>query len=86
MQSKTVRHLMLRLNKENAAFVYFTLESNEGICFYSTLGHEKGQSFRDIELYQDQNLANKLDHIIQALQKKFTLEILLDEEMEDQAL
>ncbi len=43
-------HLVIRVNKAKSAFVYFQLESSEGLCFYSTLESKKGQSYRDIKL------------------------------------
>jgi hypothetical protein len=41
-------HVSLRVPKNESSFVYFILESNEGICFYSTLKESLGTSYRDI--------------------------------------
>ena len=86
IKSKTVRHLILRVAKENSAFVYFTLESNEGISFYSTQKYETGQAYRDIEIYLDNELSSNFDKITQALVKRFDLETILDETIPDQLL
>lgn len=40
----------IRVRKEDAAFVYFILESLEGQVSYSTLPHRVGDSNRDLEL------------------------------------
>lgn len=40
----------IRVKKEDSAFVYFILESYEGICSYSTLDFQVGDSYRDLEL------------------------------------
>ncbi len=40
----------IRVRKEDSAFVYFILESHEGITSYSTLDHKTGELFRDLEL------------------------------------
>lgn len=40
----------IRVKKEDSAFVYFILESYEGIASYSTLGFAKGDLHRDLEL------------------------------------
>jgi len=38
------------VRKEESAFVYFILESYEGITSYSTLDFKKGDPHRDLEL------------------------------------
>lgn len=40
----------IRVKKEDSAFVYFILESYEGIVSYSTLDFRKGDPHRDLEL------------------------------------
>jgi hypothetical protein len=40
----------VRVKKEDSAFIYFILESYEGIASYSTLEFKTGDSFRDLEL------------------------------------
>lgn len=43
-------HKLIRVKKEDSAFVYFILEAQEGMTSYSTLKHETGSPTRDIEL------------------------------------
>ena len=40
----------IRVRKEDSAFVYFILESYEGIASYSTLDHLPTDPHRDLEL------------------------------------
>ncbi|MCM2322183.1 MAG: DUF4911 domain-containing protein [Oligoflexia bacterium] len=40
----------IRVKKEDSAFVYFLLESYEGIASYSTLDFKPGEPYRDLEL------------------------------------
>lgn len=40
----------IRVRKEDAAYVYFILESHEGITSYSTLPSGPGDGFRDLEI------------------------------------
>ena len=40
----------IRVRKEDSAFVYFILESYEGMTSYSTLDFKIGDNYRDLEL------------------------------------
>ena len=40
----------IRVRKEDSAYIYFILESYEGITSYSTLDYEVGSPYRDLEL------------------------------------
>lgn len=40
----------IRVRKEDTAFIYFILESYEGIASYSTLDSQPGDAHRDLEL------------------------------------
>ena len=42
--------IVIRVKKEDSAFVYFILESYEGIASYSTLDFKTGDAHRDLEL------------------------------------
>ena len=52
MSSSTMRaHLhTIRVRKEDSAFVYFVLESHEGITAYSTLDFKAEDPYRDLQL------------------------------------
>jgi hypothetical protein len=40
----------IRVRKEDSAFVYFILESYEGLTCYSTVDYKVGDAYRDLEL------------------------------------
>ena len=40
----------IRVRKQDTAFIYFILESYEGIASYSTLDSQPGDAHRDLEL------------------------------------
>ncbi len=82
-QSSQLFHYVIRLNKEDSAFFYFQLEANDGLCFYSTLEHPPHAQYRDIEMRGDLNLKKDMLHLIKECQKKFSIEILLDETILD---
>ena len=74
----------IRVPKDQSAFTYFILESNEGLCFYSTLDESLGQTYRDIDLKGDLRLVEEIDRLLCALQKEFPLHILYRFEIESQ--
>jgi len=81
--SSQLFHFVIRLSKEDSAFFYFQLEANEGLCFYSTLPYEVHTQYRDIDLKGDIPFKNELEHILNMCQKKFPIEILVNETIED---
>ncbi len=42
--------LVIRVRKEDSAFVYNVLEAHEGLASYTTQPHQVGEAHRDIEL------------------------------------
>jgi len=82
-ENNRILHLIIRVPKEEAAFTYFQFESNEGLCFYSTLEDSMKESYRDITVKAHIGLKDEVMHVIDTLQSKFQLEILLNEIKED---
>lgn len=76
-------HFIIRLNKEDSAFFYFQLEANEGIAFYSTLEYPHHAQYRDIDLKGDVRLRDQITHLLDICSKKFKIEILIDEIIDD---
>lgn len=76
-------HTVIRVPKEESAFVYFTLEANEGLSFYSTLENTLGEGYRDIDIKTHESLEGELDHLINELGKEMPVEIRLREKIED---
>lgn len=81
MENKTeLNHLVIRVSKEDSAFVYFQLEANEGLCFYSTLPtKEVGQNFRDLEFFNPISLQKEFFQMLDALKKIMSITILVQE-------
>lgn len=76
---------VIRVPKEESAFTYFQLESNEGLAFYSTIPHENGDPTRDIEIRGTLSTQKELEHLICRLALEFKIEILVDEIITDDA-
>lgn len=82
-ENSKLRHLILRVSKDQAAFLYFQLEANEGLAFYSTLDQSLQEAFRDIELFSPMLLEPELNHFLTAIQKEVELIFILDEVIND---
>ena len=72
--------IVIRVNKKDSSFVYFTLESNEGLCFYSTLKHEKESPYREIEINLTKSLLKEFLTVFHFLTGSIDIEILKDTE------
>ncbi len=57
----------IRVRKEDSAFVYFILESYEGITSYSTLEFQKGDPYRDLELRIPPDFLNEVNDLLNRL-------------------
>jgi hypothetical protein len=71
--------VIVRVPKEDSAFLYFTLEANEGICYYSTLDYETGTTFRDIDIQGSPEFFSSLMRILDSLQSKIDITLLKKE-------
>ena len=73
-----IHTIVIRVPKKDSSYVYFTLEANEGLCFYSTLEHQKESPHRDIEINLTKSLANEFLTVFSFLQKHIDITILED--------
>lgn len=80
---RRLRHLILRVAKDQAAFLYFQLEANEGLAFYSTLDVSLREAYRDIELFSPESLNDEINHFLKAMESQVSPLIVLDEMIED---
>ncbi|MFT6069956.1 MAG: hypothetical protein ACJAT2_000970 [Bacteriovoracaceae bacterium] len=83
MANNQLVHTIIRVPKEESAFVYFTLEANEGLSFYSTLQESLGEGFRDIAIKTHECFEKELDHLIETLGLEIPIEIRLREKIDD---
>ena len=82
-ETKKLRQLRVRVTKADSSFVYFTLEANEGIAFYSTLDDSCDEEHRDLLIRTTTEYYTPLMDEIGHLQKKMPIEILSEEEIDD---
>ncbi len=76
-------HMVIRMPKEESAFTYFQLESNEGLCFYSTLKSAPGSLYRDIDIIGHKSLLPEFTTVIESLKKQVTFDIIEQEVLTD---
>lgn len=68
---------VIQMSKADSAFVYFTLEASEGICFYSTLDSPAdGSGERKIEITTTVEFTTQVSDVLKALGELFPLTIL----------
>ncbi len=71
-----LKKITVRVPKEHSSFLYFTLESNEGLCFYSTLEGSKIDHFRDVEINIPKDFVEDVQKILDKLSQKFSIDYL----------
>lgn len=82
-QSKELYYTRLRVPKDDAYFVYFTFESNEGLCFYSTVDESLKGAYRDIDVRCPIEAREDLKALIARLQTEMRLDVLQEEVIKD---
>lgn len=83
MRNSQLFHFVIRVPKEDAAFTYFQMEANEGLCFYSTLKTSLGEGFRDISIIGSICFRQEFSHFLQSLTREVPLEILQENLLPD---
>ncbi len=82
-ETKQLYYCILRMPKDDAYFVYFTFESNEGICFYSTLDESLKGQYRDMEVRCPIEMKGPLLELISRLQTEIRLDIIEEKIIQD---
>lgn len=82
-QSKQLYYTVLRVSKDDAYFIYFTFESNEGLCFYSTVDDSLKGIYRDIDVKCAIESREDLKALIARLQTELRLDVLHEEVISD---
>lgn len=75
-QTKELYYARLRVPKDDAYFVYFTFEANEGLCFYSTVEDSLRGQYRDIDVRCPVELRETLVSLIDRLATEMRLDVL----------
>jgi hypothetical protein len=81
--TKQIYYCRLRLAKDDAYFVYFTFEANEGLCYYSTVDESLKGQYRDLDVKCPIELKDSLKALIERLQREIRLDFLLEEIISD---
>jgi hypothetical protein len=66
--------MILRVAKQDAAFLYALLEAYEGVLSYSTLESDKSAGYRDIEVSSTPSQKDDLEQIVIALSKEISIQ------------
>ncbi len=82
-QTKQLYYTRLRVPKDDAYFVYFTFESNEGLCFYSTVDESLRGQYRDIDVKCAVELRETLVSLIELLKNNMRLDVISSEIISD---
>jgi predicted RNA-binding protein len=70
--------VILRVKKEDSAYVYQVIESYEGITNHSTLGEVKGTPHRDVILHIAPDLRHHVERMVEELKKEIAIEVIND--------
>ena len=82
-ESRKLYNLIIRVSKKASSFLYFTLESNENLAFYSTLDQDKPCDFRDIDIKCTIELKDEVTSVLEHFKKLHPFEILHEETIPD---
>lgn len=82
-QTKELFYCVLRMPKDDAYFVYFTFESNEGMCFYSTVDESLKGQYRDIVVRCPIEWKDQLMALVERLQAEIRLDVLEEKIISD---
>lgn len=66
--------MILRVRKEDSAYLYQVLESYEGLTNFSTLDSKANPAFRDIELHIPPDLRAEVMLLVERLKAEIYLE------------
>lgn len=68
--------MVIRVRKEDSAYLYQILESYEGLVSYSTLTSAPGHPYRDIVLHPASGPIAGLQRLLERLREEIALEVL----------
>ncbi|MGZ3652684.1 MAG: DUF4911 domain-containing protein [Bdellovibrionota bacterium] len=66
--------MVIRVRKQDSAYLYQVLESYEGLANYSTLPAEKGIPYRDVILHIAPDLRREVEALIDRLGAEIPIE------------
>jgi hypothetical protein len=75
-QTKELYYTRVRVPKDDAYFVYFTFEANEGLCFYSTVDESLRGQYRDIDVKCAVEWRETLISLLERLKTEMRLDVI----------
>lgn len=82
-QTKELYYFRIRVPKDDAYFVYFTFEANEGLCFYSTVDESLKGQYRDIDVKCAIEWREILTSLLNRLKSEMRLDVLEEKVISD---
>lgn len=76
MPNESAAQVVIRVRKQDSAYLYQILESYEGLANYSTVSLAKDLPYRDIALHIAPDLRAEVESLIQRLSAEIPLEKL----------
>ena len=76
MRYNQLVHMVIRVAKQDSAFIYFILEASEGLFFYSTLKHSLAQKHRDVDIKGSISLIDEIKSTMNQIKNQYPLEII----------
>ena len=78
-QSKQLYYTRLRVSKDDAYFIYFAFESNEGLCFYSTVDDSLKGTYRDLDVRCPIEAKENLLALLDRLREEMRIDVISEE-------
>ena len=75
MKAQKIR---IRTKKSDSAYIYHTLEANEGLTAYRTIPHQEGDPNRDMDLVFSADALDDVKSLIAELQGMMELHVIED--------
>lgn len=82
-KDKKLRNLIIKVPREHSSMLYFILESNDNLSFYSTLSFEKDALYREITLYCTPEFSEQLDNLLEHFHQRYPIKVLEDKIVTD---
>ena len=73
LKNRQLFQTVIRIAKEDSVFTYFILESNENLCFYSTVEESLSQPYRDLVITSAVEFKSEIERLLQRLSKEFQI-------------
>ena len=84
-QESRLNRFIIRVSKNDAAFIYFQFEANEGLCFFSTMAESLSQPYRDIQVLSPLSVSNEINHLLDYLGQEIDIQFIEKEVVQDSA-